>query len=136
MATTGESARGGRPRAPGGWRYLWEQVSQGAEDYYSADVARGEAPGRWCGSAAHAELGLVGVVTEEQMERVFGLSCTRPQGIGPGAKAQYRNVVERLGGSRARPQVGVDGGWAAREIGLVDSGASVEQIDAELAGRR
>ncbi len=33
-------------RGTPGWRYLWEQVSQGAEDYNSADVARGEA-GRW-----------------------------------------------------------------------------------------
>ena len=47
----------GRIFAGDGWRYLWEQVGVGAEDYYLADVARGEAPGRWCGSAAEAGVG-------------------------------------------------------------------------------
>jgi hypothetical protein len=71
----------------GGWRYLWEQVAEGAEDYYSADVARGEAAGRWGGRAAEAELGLSGEVTEEQIERVFGLLLhpDRRRGSGPAA---------------------------------------------------
>ena len=46
----------GRIFAGDGWRYLWEQVAVGAEDYYLADVARGETQGRWCGSAAGPEL--------------------------------------------------------------------------------
>src|ERR1700724_2691034 len=97
VATTGDSQSGGRRRAPGGWRYLWEQVSQGAEDYYSVDVARGEAPGWWGGSAAEPELGLAGEVTEEQMERVFGLLIhpTEDTVLGKGPR-RYHSVTERL----------------------------------------
>src|ERR1700736_2633762 len=102
VATTGDSQSGGRRRVPGGWRYLWEQVSEGAEDYYSADVARGEAAGRWGGSAAEAELGLTGTVTEEQMERVFGrlMHPTSDQVLGRGP-TQFRSVTDRLAAAEA-----------------------------------
>src|ERR1700724_1330787 len=73
VATANDLQRGGRRRLSGGWRYLWEQVAKGAEDYYSADVARGEAAGRWGGAAAKAELGLSGEGTGDQMGRGFGL---------------------------------------------------------------
>ena len=137
MATTGDSARGGRRRVPGGWRYLWEQVSQGAEDYYSADVARGEAAGRWCGSAAQVELGLAGMVTEEQMERVFGLLMhpTVNQVLGQ-APRQYRTVTERLAAAEHAHRAEWTAAWAAREIALVDADAGAEVIDAELDGQR
>jgi hypothetical protein len=62
----------GRIFAGDGWRYLWDQVASGAEDYYLLDVGRGETPGRWGGGAAEPELGLSGQVSEEQMRRVFG----------------------------------------------------------------
>src|SRR5437016_5514454 len=96
VATTGNS-QSGRRWVPGGWRYLWEQVAEGAEDYYSADVARGEAAGRWGGSAAEAELGLSGAVTEHQMERVFGLLMhpTDNEVLGQGPR-QYRSMAQRL----------------------------------------
>src|ERR1700674_4704103 len=101
VATTGDSQSGGRRRVPGGWRYLWEQVSQGAEDYYSADVARGEAAGRWGGSAAEAELGLSGEVTEDQMEWVFGLLMhpTTIEMLGQGPR-HYRSTAQRLEAAR------------------------------------
>src|SRR6202023_946375 len=103
VATTGDSQSGGRRRVPGGWRYLWEQVSQGAEDYYSADVARGEAAGRGGGRAAEAELGLAGAVTEDQMERVFGLLMhpTDNEALGQGQR-QYRSMAQRLEAARQR----------------------------------
>src|SRR5260370_35186908 len=102
VATTGDSQSRGR-RLRGGWRYLWEQVAEGAEAYYSADVARGETAGRWGGSAAEAELGLSGEVTEDQMERVFGLLMhpTDNESLGQGQR-QYRSMAQRLEAARQR----------------------------------
>ena len=107
---------GGAP----GWRYLWEQVSQGAEDYYSADVARGEAPGRWGGTAAEAELGLTGVVTEEQMERVFGrlMHPTRNQVLGRGS-TRFRSVADRLAAAEETHREQWTAAWATREMELL-----------------
>ena len=62
----------GRIFAGEDWRYLWDQVAGDGGDYYLLDVGRGEAPGRWGGVAAEAELGLAGQVSEEQMRRVLG----------------------------------------------------------------
>src|SRR5436190_23594678 len=84
----------GRIFAGEGWRYLWDQVGTGAEDYYSADVARGERPGRWCGRAAGPELGLAGEVTKEQMHRLFGLLVhpNRPVELGRAPRI-YRSSI-------------------------------------------
>src|SRR6202049_1335487 len=129
VATTGDSRSGGRRRVPGGWRYLWEQVAQGAEDYYSADVARGEAAGRWGGAAAKAELGLSGEVTEDQMERVFGLLMhpTDNEALGQ-APRQYRSLAQRLEAARHAHQEQWTVEWAQREMDLVDAGASAQRI--------
>jgi conjugative relaxase-like TrwC/TraI family protein len=137
VATTGDSQSGGRRRAPGGWRYLWEQVAKGAEDYYSADVARGEADGRWGGSAAKAELGLSGEVTEDQMERVFGLLMhpTDNEMLGQGPR-HYRSLAQRLEAAQHAHQEQWTIEWAQREMDLVDVGASGQRIISELDAHR
>jgi hypothetical protein len=124
---------GGAP----GWRYLWEQVSQGAEDYYSADVARGEAAGRWGGTAAEAELGLTGVVTEEQMERVFGrlMHPTRNQVLGRGP-TQFRSVADRLAAAEKTHREQWTAAWTTREMDLLEAGVGAEQVQAEWDGHR
>jgi hypothetical protein len=112
-------------------------VAEGAEDYYSADVARGEAAGRSWGSAAGPELGLAGQVTEEQMERVFGL-LMHPVGnevLGQ-APRQYRSVAERLEAARDAHRKEWTARWARREVDLVGAGAGEARIEAELAGAR
>lgn len=126
----------GRIFAGDGWRYLWEQVG-GGEDYYLADVARGEAPGRWGGRAAEAELGLGGTVSEEQMRRVFGAlshpTTAMPLGRAPVA---YRNLEVRLAAARARHDEEQTAGWVERELALVEMGAGREVIEAEQTAFR
>jgi TrwC relaxase len=121
----------------GGWRYLWEQVAEGAEDYYSADVARGETAGRWDGRAAEPELALSGEVTEEQMERVFGLMMhpTDNQVLGQSPR-RYRSMAERLEAAQHAHQAQWTSEWARREMGLVDAGAGAARINSELDGHR
>jgi len=122
----------GRIFAGSGWRYLAEQVSGGAEDYYSADVARGEAPGRWSGSAAGPELGLSGVVSEEEMRRVFGLLLhpTQPQLLGRAA-AVYRPLAERLEAARAQHHDRAGRTWIIREAEMVAGDETPDRIEAE-----
>src|SRR5438093_12482160 len=123
VATTDDLQIGGRRRVSGGWRYLWEQVAKGAEDYYSADVARGEAAGRWGGTAAEAELGLSGEVTEDQMERVFGLLMhpTDNEVLGQRPR-QYRSMAQRLEAAQQAHHDEWTAAWAERETELVDAG--------------
>ncbi|HUZ44446.1 MAG TPA: MobF family relaxase, partial [Acidimicrobiales bacterium] len=122
----------GRIFAGSGWRYLAEQVSGGAEDYYSPDVARGEAPGRWSGSAAGPELGLSGVVSEEEMHRVFGLLLhpTQPQLLGRGP-AVYRPLAERLETARQKHHERAGRDWIIREAEMLAAAESQERIEAE-----
>ncbi|HUZ43413.1 MAG TPA: MobF family relaxase, partial [Acidimicrobiales bacterium] len=122
----------GRIFAGSGWRYLAEQVSGGAEDYYSADVARGEAPGRWSGSAAEPELGLSGVVSEEEMHRVFGLLIhpTQPVLLGRGP-AVYRPLAERLEAAQAEHASRAGREWIIREAEMVAGAEPPERIEAE-----
>ena len=136
-STTADSKSGDRRRVAEGWRYLWEQVAAGAEDYYSADMARGEAAGRWGGTAAHAELGLSGEVTEEQMERVFGLLMhpTVNDVLGQGPR-QYRSMAQRLKAAEQAHRQRWASRWALRETELVAAGASAERINNELDGHR
>jgi conjugative relaxase-like TrwC/TraI family protein len=137
-ATTGGSQEaGGRRGVSRGWRYLWEQVAEGAEDYYSADVARGEAAGRWAGRAAEPELGLSGAVTEEQMERVFGrlMHPGEDQVLGQEPRS-YRSLAERLAAAAQSHRRRWTAEWAQREIELVAAGAGAERIEDELAGHR
>ncbi len=137
VATRRDPAAGGRRRVAGGWRYLWEQVAEGAEDYYSADVARGEAGGRWSGRAAEAELSLSGEVTEEHMERVFGLLMHPTDNEILGQKPrQYRSTAQRLGAAERAHRAEWTALWAQREMELVDAGVSAQRIKAELDGHR
>ncbi|HTV10347.1 MAG TPA: MobF family relaxase [Acidimicrobiales bacterium] len=53
---------------PQGWRYYAEEIGLGREDYFAG---HGEEQGRWAGRGAEA-LGLVGTVSPDQMERLFG----------------------------------------------------------------
>lgn len=126
----------GRIFAGEGWRYLWEQVG-GGEDYYLADVARGEAPGRWGGRAAQSELDLMGTVSEEQMRRVFGAlshpTLELPLGRAPGS---YRRLEERLASARARHEQEDAARWVERELALVEMGAVQDRIDAERSASR
>lgn len=121
----------GRIFAGDGWRYLWEQVG-GGEDYYLADVARGEAPGRWGGRAAEAQLGLGGTVSEDQMRRVFGAlshpTTEMPLGRAPGA---YRDLGERLSAARARHDAEGVARWVERELDLAELGVGWEVLEAE-----
>jgi conjugative relaxase-like TrwC/TraI family protein len=121
----------------GGWRYLFEKVSRGAEDYYSADVAHGEAPGRWGGSAPEPELGLVGEVTEDQMERVFGLLMhpTDNKVLGGGPR-QYRSMAERLETARKAHRDRRVAAWTEREMDLTAADASVQQRTREWEAHR
>ena len=119
-----------------GWRYLWEQVSQGAEDYCSADVARGEAPpGRWGGTAAEAELGLTGTVTDDQMERVFGRLMHPKPGVGAGPR-QSRSLADRLAAAEEPCREQWTAAWTTREVDLLEAGASAERVEAEWDGHR
>ncbi len=122
----------GRIFAGSGWRYLAEQVSSGVEDYYSADVARGEAPGRWSGSAADLELGLSGVVSEDQMHRVFGLLIhpARPELLGRAA-AIYRPLAERLEVARQKHHERAGRTWIIREAEMVAGAETPERIESE-----
>jgi conjugative relaxase-like TrwC/TraI family protein len=122
----------GRTFAGDGWRYLWEQVAAGSEDYYLADVAGGEAPGRWCGSAARPELGLEGTVTEEQMHRVFGLLAHPSEPVVLGrAPRIYRSMDQRLDAARAAHDEHHRSEWMGRAVELAESRASSLQVDAE-----
>jgi conjugative relaxase-like TrwC/TraI family protein len=54
--------------SPDGWRYYAEEIAGGAEDYF---LAHSEEPGRWIGAGA-TELGLSGMIGEEELGRLFG----------------------------------------------------------------
>lgn len=122
----------GRIFAGDGWRYLWDQVSRGGEDYYLLDVGRGESPGRWGGSAAEAELGLSGGVAEEQMRRTFGRLVHPVTEVPLGRPPRsFKPVAERLAAARAVHDRREAGRWAAREVDLLASGAATGRVDAE-----
>ncbi len=122
----------GRIFAGGGWRYLAEQVSAGAEDYYSADVARGESPGRWSGRAAYSELGLSGTVSEEEMHRVYGLLLhpTEPILLGRSPRI-YRPLSERLEAARREHRARAGRDWVIRQAEMVANAESSATIEAE-----
>ncbi|MHB1533911.1 MAG: MobF family relaxase [Acidimicrobiales bacterium] len=127
----------GRIFAGEGWRYLWDQVGGGAEDYYLLDVARGEAPGRWGGTAAEPELGLSGEVSEEQMRLVFGrLSHPLTETALGSPPRTYRSVEERIEAARALHDTEETARWAQRELALLEAGAGPERIDTERAAFR
>jgi conjugative relaxase-like TrwC/TraI family protein len=127
----------GRIFAGDGWRYLWEQVAAGAEDYYLAGMAAGESPGRWGGNAAGPELGLAGEVTEEQMHRLFGLLSHPATEAGLGNPARkYRDVTERLAAARQVHDTVEGDRWVARRLGLTDVGAGAARIETEEAAFR
>jgi conjugative relaxase-like TrwC/TraI family protein len=127
----------GRIFAGNGWRYLWDQVAGDAGDYYLLDVGRGEAPGRWGGSAAEPELGLVGRVSEERMRNTFGRLAHPVTGVPLGRPPLiFRSVEDRLAAARARHDRDQTARWAQRELALLDAGASRERIDTELAAFR
>ena len=122
----------GRIFAGDGWRYLWEQVAAGAEDYYLADVARGEAPGRWGGRAARPELGLEGEVNKQQMHRLFGLLAHPDQDTVLGrAPRIYRSTDERIIAARQAHDERQHDKWVARAVELAESRAPDHQVDAE-----
>jgi len=122
----------GKIFAGGGWAYLIDAVAGGGEDYYLADVARGEAPGRWGGRAASPELGLTGEVIPEQMERVYGLLLhpTEPVELGR-PPSVFRPLAERIEAARAAHQAKVRRDWVTREAGLVADGLGSVEIEAE-----
>ncbi|MHB1447044.1 MAG: MobF family relaxase, partial [Acidimicrobiales bacterium] len=122
----------GKIFAGGGWRYLIDAVSGGADDYYLADVARGEAPGRWAGRAAFPELGLAGEVTPEAMERVYGLLVhpTEPVELGRSASV-FRPLAERIEAARVAHQAKVRQDWVTREASLVADGMGPVELEAE-----
>jgi len=124
----------GRIFAGGGWRYLAEQVSGGAEDYYLADVARGESPGRWSGGAAFSELGLTGTVSEEEMHRVYGLLLhpTEPILLGRSARI-YRPLSERLEAAQRDHRARAGRDWVIRCAEMVANAESSATIEAERA---
>ena len=127
----------GRIFAGNGWRYLWDQVAGDAGDYYLVDVGRGEAPGRWGGSAAEPALGLVGRVSEEHMRNTFGRLAHPVTGELLGRPPlTFRSVEDRLIAARAVHDRNETGGWAQRELALLDGGASRKRIDTELAAFR
>jgi len=122
----------GKIFAGGGWRYLIDAVAGGGEDYYLADVARGEAPGRWAGSAASPELGLAGEVTPEQMERVFGLLLHPSEPVELGRPPSvFRPLAERIEAALAAHQARVRRDWVSREAGLVAEGLGPVELEAE-----
>jgi len=122
----------GKIFAGGGWRYLIDAVSGGADDYYLADVARGEAPGRWAGRAASPELGLAGKVTPEQMERVYGLLLHPTELVELGRPPSvFRPLAERIEAGRAAHQAKVRRDWVTREAGLVTEGLGSVELEAE-----
>ena len=127
----------GRIFAGDGWRYLWDQVAGDAGDYYLLDVGRGETPGRWAGRAAWPELGLTGRVTEEQMRQVFG-RLAQPATAAPLGRPprRFRSIHDRLRAARAAHDRDQTARWAQREVALLESGASRERIDDELAAFR
>ncbi|HVA42925.1 MAG TPA: MobF family relaxase [Acidimicrobiales bacterium] len=122
----------GKIFAGGGWRYLIDAVAGGGEDYYLADVARGEAPGRWGGRAASPELGLTGEVTPEQMERVYGLLLhpTEPVELGR-PPSVFRPLAERIEAALGAHQSSMRRDWITREAGLVADGLGSVEIEAE-----
>jgi len=122
----------GKIFAGGGWRYLIDAVAGGGEDYYLADVARGEAPGRWAGRAALPELGLAGEVTPEQMERVYGLLLHPSEAVELGRPPSvFRPLAERIEAARTAHQAKVRRDWVTREDGLVANGLGSVEIEAE-----
>ncbi|HUY10047.1 MAG TPA: MobF family relaxase [Candidatus Dormibacteraeota bacterium] len=122
----------GKIFAGGGWRYLIDAVGGGGEDYYLADVARGEAPGRWGGGAAAPELGLSGQVTPEQMERVYGLLLHPTEAVELGrSPSVFRPLAERIEAARAAHQSRLRRDWVNREAGLVADGLVPVEIEAE-----
>jgi hypothetical protein len=122
----------GRIFAGDGWRYLWEQVGTGAEDYHMADVAGGERPGRWWDSACGLELGLSGEVTKEQMHRLFGLLVHPSEPVGLGrAPRVYRSLEERLAAARESHDDHEQAVWLRRAVELAETRPRAEQIEAE-----
>jgi len=123
----------GRIFAGDGWRYLWDQVAGDPGDYYLVDVGRGESPGQWGGRAAGPELGLAGLVGEEQLRSLFGGLAHPVTGASLGRPPrQFRGVNERLAASRAVHDKAETAQWAQRELDLLEAGASSERVDAEL----
>lgn len=88
--------------APDGWRYYAEEVGLGREDYFAG---HGEEPGRWAGRGAEA-LGLSGVVSPEQLSKLFGegrhpvtgTALGRPFADESGGKVGRDAGKERQGG--------------------------------------
>src|SRR5580700_10798534 len=122
----------GRIFAGDGWRYMWEQVATGAEDYYLADVARGESSGRWYGTAAGPELGLSGEVTKEQMHRLFGLLVhpTEDRELGRAPRI-YRSLKQRLTAAGRAHDEARQEAWNRRAVELAESRVPMEQVEAE-----
>ena len=123
----------GRIFAGGGWEYLWEQVAEGKEDYYLAGVARGEAPGRWGGRAAKAELGLSGMVSAEEMGAHFGRfeHPRRPGRRFGGPPKVYRSVADRVAAGLADHEIATARRWLRRERALRAQGVPTERIEVE-----
>ena len=123
----------GRIFAGGGWEYLWEQVAEGKEDYYLAGVARGEAPGRWGGRAAMAELGLSGTVSAEEMEALFDrFEHPRQPGRRLGGPPKvYRSVADRVAAGLAEHEIATARRWLRRERALRAQGVPVERVEVE-----
>jgi len=126
----------GRIGAGDGYRYLTEQVAsqdaprhgENLAGYYEAE---GMPPGRWMGAGA-PELGVSGVVGEEEMGRLFG-RCEHPtaNNIDPATgnevprplgrrMAVYRSVAERiedrLAGLRAEQRAEAEAAVTAEEV--------------------
>ena len=123
----------GRIFAGGGWEYLWEQVAEGKEDYYLAGVARGEAPGRWGGRAAMAELGLSGTVSAEEMEALFDrFEHPRQPGRRLGGPPKvYRSVADRVAAGLAEHEIATARRWLRRERALRAQGVPTERVEVE-----
>ena len=127
----------GKLYAGDGWRYLWDQVVADPAGYYLSDVERGEAPGRWGGHAAKAELGLSGQVGEADMRALFGRLAHPRTGEQLGRPLQaFRSVADRLDAARATHDERWAARWAQREVTLAAGGVDRSRIDAEMAAFR
>ena len=77
---------------PGQADYYEEQVAQGRDDYYAG---RGEAPGRWLGTAA-GELGLSGELARGELEGLLRMEVPGREAPLRRTAAERRITVERL----------------------------------------